>query len=188
MTTPGPLPDRTPEYRTRDLHAEGEWPLADKPRYGGAIFDGKGRILLREPSGHYGGYHWTFPKGRPEVGEHPSATALRETLEETGHRPVITGHLPGVFRAGPRATSNYFYLMEDRAGLVDPAALATNQETADLRWATRREARELINLSPNDGGRRRDLEVLDAAFDEHDRTRPGPTQESGAGAAADHER
>lgn len=170
MTTSDPTTDRTFEYRQRDLHAEGEWPLTDKPRYGGAVFDLQGRILLRQPTDHYGGYHWTFPKGRPDPSEHPTACALRETLEETGHRPVITGHLPGVFRAGPTATSNYFYLMEDLAGLVDPVAMAANGETADLRWATSSQARALIALSSNDRGRHRDLEVLEAALAEHQRS------------------
>ncbi len=50
--------------------------------YGGVVFDTEGRVLLREPSGHYGGYVWTFPKGGPEGSEMPEETALRETLEE----------------------------------------------------------------------------------------------------------
>jgi 8-oxo-dGTP pyrophosphatase MutT (NUDIX family) len=168
MSTPDDPPiDRISEYRSRDLHAEGEWPRADKVRYGGVVFDRDGRVLLRQPSNHYGGYHWTFPKGRPDVGEHPTTTALRETLEETGHRPVITGHLRGVFRAGPSATSNYFYLMEDRGGLVEPAAMAANGETSDLRWATSHQARELIADTSTLEGRRRDLDILEAALAAH---------------------
>jgi 8-oxo-dGTP pyrophosphatase MutT (NUDIX family) len=168
MSTPDDVPiDRTAEYRQRDLHSEGQWPIADKVRYGGVVFDRHGRVLLRQPSNHYAGYHWTFPKGRPDDGEHPTTTALRETLEETGHRPIITGHLPGMFRAGPSATANYFYLMEDRDGLVDQVALTSNGETSDLRWVTGHEARELIATTSNLEGRRRDLEILDAALVTH---------------------
>jgi 8-oxo-dGTP diphosphatase len=158
--------DVTGGYRRRDLFAEGIWPLAPKPRFGGAVFDTGGRILLREPSNHYGGYHWTFPKGRPDNGEHPTQTALRETTEETGHRPRIVGHLPGAFSAGPHATANYFYVMEDHDGLVDPGAMERNGETSDLRWATLEEGEELIGATATAGGRRRDLEILHAAFRE----------------------
>jgi 8-oxo-dGTP diphosphatase len=161
VTTP---PTDPAAYRARDLHAEGEWPPGRKARYGGIVFDPAGRVLLREPSNHYGGYHWTFPKGRPDAGEHPLDTALRETLEETGHRAVVVGHLPGRFAAGPTATSNYFYLMEDDDTDVDTAAMARNGETSALAWATEEEAEGLIATTPNVEGRRRDLEILHAAF------------------------
>lgn len=166
--------DRDPAgYRARDLHAEGEWPPGHKPRYGGVVFDPGGRILLREPSGHYGGYHWTFPKGRPDAGERPLDTAVRETLEETGHRPVAVGHLPGRFAAGDGATSNYFYLMEDDGTEVDAGAMAANGETSALTWATEAEAERLIGTTANAAGRRRDLEVLHAAFILRRAGRPG---------------
>ena len=92
--------DRTEEYRQRDLHAEGEFPSGSMRRYGGVIFDDLARVLLREPSSHFDGYHWTFPKGASEPGEHPVDTALREVFEETGHRPDVVGHVPGAFRGG----------------------------------------------------------------------------------------
>ena len=158
-------PDRDPAgYARRDLFAEGEWPPGRKARFGGVVFDPAGRILLREPSNHYGGYHWTYPKGRPDPGEHPLDTALRETLEETGHRPVVVGHLPGRYMAGATATSNYFYVMEDDGTVVDDAAREANGETSALAWATEDEAERLITTTPNADGRRRDLEVLHAAF------------------------
>jgi 8-oxo-dGTP diphosphatase len=128
------------------------------------VFDLAGRILLREPSNHYGGYHWTFPKGRPDPGEHPLDTALRETLEETGHRPVVVGHLPGRYAATATATSNYFYVMEDDGTPVDDAARVADGETSALAWATEDEAERLIGTTANPDGRRRDLEVLHAAF------------------------
>ena len=54
--------------------------------YGVVIFNAKGQVLLREPSGHFGGYVWTFAKGRPDAGESPAETAVREAFEETGYR------------------------------------------------------------------------------------------------------
>ncbi|MBK7080786.1 MAG: NUDIX hydrolase [Betaproteobacteria bacterium] len=46
--------------------------------YGGVLVSGGGLVLLREPTRHNAGYVWTFAKGRPEAGETPRATALRE--------------------------------------------------------------------------------------------------------------
>lgn len=41
-------------------------------------------VFLIHQYGSGGGTHWTFPKGRPEEGESPLETALREFTEETG--------------------------------------------------------------------------------------------------------
>src|ERR1019366_5421089 len=66
------------DYRQRDLHAEGQWPpmkgltpegeILQPSSYGGILFNEKGQVLLREPKGHYDGYHWTFAKGRQDEG------------------------------------------------------------------------------------------------------------------------
>ena len=42
------------------------------------------KSLLREPTGHFGGYVWTFLKGGVNAGESPREAALREVHEETG--------------------------------------------------------------------------------------------------------
>jgi 8-oxo-dGTP diphosphatase len=65
--------------------------------YRGVVIDTNGRLLLREPSGHYGGYVWTFPKGHPHPGETGEEAALRETNEETGVVAEIVSRIPGVF-------------------------------------------------------------------------------------------
>lgn len=39
--------------------------------FGGVVVDAEGRVLLREPADHFGGYVWTFPKGRPDANESP---------------------------------------------------------------------------------------------------------------------
>jgi 8-oxo-dGTP pyrophosphatase MutT (NUDIX family) len=45
-------------------------------------------LLLIHMYGSAGGTHWTFPKGRPEVGETPLEAALRECKEEVGLIPA----------------------------------------------------------------------------------------------------
>ncbi|MFN2490065.1 MAG: NUDIX domain-containing protein [Actinomycetota bacterium] len=54
----------------------------------------QGRILLREPSGHFDGYVWRLPKGRPDGGETPEETTLRETCGETGVPAAAIGRIP----------------------------------------------------------------------------------------------
>ena len=95
------LVDRTSEYLERDLGVEGIWPASAKARYGGVIFNSRGEILLREPTNHYDGYVWTFPKGAPEIGDARGADCARESSRRPGVRPWIVGHLaPG--SRGPR--------------------------------------------------------------------------------------
>lgn len=153
--------DRTAEYRGRDLHAEGAWPPGPSRRYGGVVFNSAGEVLLREPTGHFDGYVWTFSKGRGNAGEHPVDTALREVLEETGCRPAVVGHVPGVFTGGRVGSHNYFYLMHDATGELDESA--RDRETSAVRWAGIDEARGLIGMTTNSGGRARDLATLEAA-------------------------
>ena len=155
-------------YKTRDLHAEGVWP-APPPRpdgrpakraYGGVVIDDAGRVLLREPAGHFDGYHWTFAKGGAKPGENPHDVAHREVTEETGHDVEVIGHVPGRHSSG--YSSSYFYLMRSK-GQSRPH----DKETASLKWATPAEARKLIGQTENDAGRERDLALLDAAVKAH---------------------
>ena len=50
--------------------------------YGGIVCDEFGYVLLVEPQDHFGGYTYTFPKGKPRLGESPQQTALRKVREE----------------------------------------------------------------------------------------------------------
>ena len=126
--------------------------------YGGVIINDQGLVLLREPSGHYDGYVWTFAKGRPDPEEGPEQTALREVLEETGIIAEITGRIPGCFDGS--TTSNEYFLMvpiKDTKRFED--------ETQAIRWATQSEAEPLISMTTNTTGKKRDLKLLKAAFD-----------------------
>jgi len=55
-----------------------------KKAFGGVVMNAAGQVLLKEPTNHFDAYVWTFPKGRPNPGESPETTALREVREETG--------------------------------------------------------------------------------------------------------
>ncbi len=125
--------------------------------FGGVLIDEQGRVLLREPTNHFGGYVWTFPKGGSEPGETPEATALREVLEETGYEAEIVSRLPGEHRGDTGLT--VFYLMRPAK-----AAQSHGPETANTRWVTQAEAAKLIRQTTSAQGRRRDTEVLKLAF------------------------
>jgi 8-oxo-dGTP pyrophosphatase MutT (NUDIX family) len=129
-----------------------------KPAYGGVVFDKAGRVLLREPTGHFDGYVWTFPKGRPDHGETPEDAALRETREETGEQAEIVDRIPGLFPGG--VTDTVYFLMRPTG---EPAAPPS--ETAAVQWATPEEANALIRQTTNQTGRNRDLAVLRAALE-----------------------
>ena len=131
------------------------------PAYGGVIVDSRGRVLLREVAGHFDGYHWSFAKGRPDPGESPCETALREVREETGVDATVLLPLPGTFGGG--TTRNHYFLMT-----ADPQSVRedfSSPETSGLRWATRTEAQQLIGQTVNAVGRTRDLAVLQATMD-----------------------
>lgn len=127
-----------------------------KRAYGGVVIDEGGRVLLRKPTGGFGGYSWTFPKGGADPGESPEQAALREVLEETGYEAKIIAQLPADF-VGTTSTTRY-WVMEPvrRVGGHDA-------ETESLRWGSIDDARALIAETPSKAGRARDLAVLAAA-------------------------
>jgi len=130
-----------------------------KAAYGGVVVDATGRVLLREPTNHFGGYVWTFPKGKADFGEGPEMTALREVQEETGCAARILAPIPGNF-TGDTSMNHYFLMAE----AVPGAPLAAHDgETAQVVWVSLEAAKALISQTPNLKGRARDLAVLEAA-------------------------
>ena len=128
-------------------------PIADA--FGGILVDSSRRILLREPANHYGGYVWTFPKGRADPGETPEQAALREVQEETGYAAEITGLVPGIFKGDTSTTA--FYLMRP-VGKQEPHG----PETATTAWVSLAEAKKLVAMTKSKTGRDRDMAVLTA--------------------------
>jgi len=124
--------------------------------YGGILLTRTGKILLREPANHYDGYVWTFAKGRPEPGDTPEQTALREVLEETGYHAEIVDVLPGLYQGG--TSSNAFFVMRH----MSPQG-HLHWETQATRWVSFTEAEHLIGETTNSKGQIRDLAILKAA-------------------------
>jgi 8-oxo-dGTP pyrophosphatase MutT (NUDIX family) len=131
-------------------------PIPKADAYGGVLVDKTGRVLLREPTGHFGGYVWTFAKGRIDKGETPEQAALREVREETGYEAKIVGLIPTVFVG--TTSSTVFFLMTPfgKRG-------ATSDETSKITWVSFTDAAKLIGLTKMPKGRERDLAVLQAA-------------------------
>ena len=125
--------------------------------YGGVVINQQGRILLREPKKHFDDYVWTFPKGRQKPDETPEKTALREVFEETGIKAEIRKQLPGVYQGG--TTETIFFLMS----LIEDTG-KFDGETQSIRWVTSEEAKNLISMTTNPIGRKRDLKVLEEAL------------------------
>lgn len=132
------------------------WHIPAATAYGGILLTRGGRILLREPANHYDGYVWTYAKGRPDKGDTPEQTALREVREETGYEAEVVDVLPGVFEGG--TTTNAFFVMRH----IGPPRRA-DWETASVRWVDFDAAEKLIARTTNAIGRARDLAILKAA-------------------------
>jgi len=133
-------------------------PKGMKAAYGGVVMsEDRQRILLREPTNHFGGYVWTFAKGRPNPGESPEQCARREIEEELGCTVRDITWIPGWF-AGDTTATKFLIGVYDQSTQPPQA-----DETASVQWATWQEADALIRLTQSAKGRRRDLEVLAAA-------------------------
>ncbi len=151
-------------------------PVAES--YGGVVVSGGRKVLLREPTKHHGGYAWTFAKTEAKPGESPRDAAVRAVREKTGYDAEIRISVPGAFKGS--ASSTCYYVMDAKHPPAKP-----NWQTAELRWVSFGEARDLIRQSSNAEGRDRDLAILDAAekvasaipYKEHPNVQPEDWQE-----------
>lgn len=97
-----PFKEWTPPKDMDWANVEGQMELADdeEPELkkwqrlssGLVIEEEDGRVWLMSPTGGYGGYEQTFPKGGVERGLSMQANAIKEAFEETGIKAEITGH------------------------------------------------------------------------------------------------
>ena len=151
-------------------------PLPPPPKAqsaGGVLIRKDGKVLLRAPSGAFGGTYWSHAKGRIDKGEDPQVAALREILEETGWHAEVIAKIPGVFQG--TTTENTYFVARPLKLSDEPAVLKEKPgprpgfrwpdwESVATQWVTPEEAREMLNASPNATARKRDLAVLDAAY------------------------
>jgi 8-oxo-dGTP pyrophosphatase MutT (NUDIX family) len=126
--------------------------------FGAVVFDAEGRVLLVEPLNHYAGYFWTFPKGRPDGGEEPRETALRELREEAGYTARVAEVVPGVWPG--ETTETRYFLMNSPKRVGD----FKEDESVSICWASPEEARRKLAMTRNVVGRERDLAVLEKAL------------------------
>jgi len=126
--------------------------------FGGIVINKEGRVLLREPKDHKGGYFGTFPKTRAEVRETPEEAALRAVRQKGGVEAEIRTALAGTHPG--ETTDNVYFLMS-------PLAQSDEHESgvAGIVWVDRYEAKGLIGKTLSEIGQKRDLEVLQLAFE-----------------------
>ena len=130
---------------------------------GGVLIDTYGRVLLRRPRDGFGGYAWSYPKGRVDAGETVEQAALREVLEESGWDAEIVSQISG---PGPNGdfdgdtTVTRFFLMRPLQQLADFG----RKETEAIAWATPDGARRMVKETTSEQGRARDLAVLEGAL------------------------
>lgn len=130
---------------------------------GGVLIDEHGRVLLRRPKDGYGGYAWTYPKGRVDAGETVEQAALREVREESGWDAEIVSQISGPGAHGDfegDTTVTRFFLMRP----LRVAADFGRKETEAVAWATPNGARRMIAETTSAAGRVRDLAVLEGAL------------------------
>jgi ADP-ribose pyrophosphatase YjhB (NUDIX family) len=111
-----------------------------------ATVEGLGKVLLVAPKGQYGGYSWTFPKGRVEEGEDIAKTAKREVREESG---IEASLLPGGYLGvgeGTMSTTHYYMMV--RVG--GQPGQGTDGESAQVEWVDWGEAFKRIKSSSRD--------------------------------------
>lgn len=121
----------------------------------GVTEEGLKKVLLVAPKGKYGGYAWTFPKGRVDEGENLVKTAKREVREESG---IEASLLPGGYLGSAEGTSSvtHYYMMVRVGG--EPG-VGTDGETEKVEWVTWPEAFNRIR------GSSRDKKILLRAWD-----------------------
>ncbi len=111
---------------------------------GGLVFRETAKGKLRVLLAHRPRYDdWGLPKGKADKGETPRDTAVREVLEETGQHCRIVA---------PLGTSRYrieggvkevdWFAMRP---LPDSPGFEVNEEVDEVRWLSRKKARELCD-------------------------------------------
>ncbi|MFJ4013070.1 NUDIX hydrolase [Streptomyces sp. NPDC090026] len=97
---------------------------------------------------------WSHPKGKLKAGEDALAAALREVLEETGHRCVPGARLPSVsYTAAGRPKHVVYWAAETRSG-----SFAASSEVDAIVWLPPSAARHRLTQP-------RDQALVDSLLD-----------------------
>ena len=131
-----------------DAQVAGEtWPPSGKAHATGCVIvEPDGRMWVVEPTGHYGGYQHTFPKGKIEKGLTDQQNALKEAFEESGLQVKITGVL-GHFEGDTSITRYYI------AQRIGGSPADHHWETQNVKLVTPETAKAILN-------KQRDQDVL----------------------------
>jgi 8-oxo-(d)GTP phosphatase len=94
---------------------------------------------------HRPGYDdWSFPKGKLEAGEHPTAAAAREAAEETGLHVRLGPPLPAQRYSRGRRMKTVRYWTARVVGDDDVSLYRPNDEVDEVAWVTIDKAAEML--------------------------------------------
>src|SRR5262249_55399062 len=98
-----------------DLEGDDEMHMPEGKKASSGVFmvEPDGRVWLMRPTGRFGGYDQTIPKGGIEEGLTPQQNAIKEVWEETGLKARITG-IAGDLEGD--STMTRYYVGEREAG------------------------------------------------------------------------
>ena len=86
---------------------------------------------------------WSFPKGKQDPGEHVTATAVREVLEETGIEIRLGRPLrPQLYAVSGGRAKTVHYWVGHVVGDDDVSSYEVNDEVDDLAWLSESAAKE----------------------------------------------
>ena len=86
---------------------------------------------------------WSFPKGKADPSETPEQTAVREVLEETGyHCRIVTPIGTTRHRVASGVKDVSWFAMRP---LPDSSGFEENSEVDEIKWLTRKAARDLLD-------------------------------------------
>jgi 8-oxo-dGTP pyrophosphatase MutT (NUDIX family) len=109
------------------------------------ITDASGRLLLVRKAGTTA---FMQPGGKPEPGENPDDTLVRELAEELGIRvPLERLHPLGSFTAHAANEPGYLVVADVFEVDIDVQAPVVAAEIEELRWVSRADA-ELLEVAP----------------------------------------
>ena len=119
---------------------------SDRAAVGAIVFDGDGRLLLIRRANPPSQGLWSLPGGRVETGESAEQAVVRELLEETGLRGVITAEA-GTVRL-PAPGGGHYRVRDFRLDVVGSMEPTAGDDAAEAGWF---EVSELAGLATSPG-------------------------------------